>query len=312
MNDYLLEEFKKVCNAQIPFRFRPLIGIENDIRYLQQYLICKYGEISVPQKVSDRIREIGYSMDLGFDKWFSDRVRFYDDQWKKMTDCPDFVYKSLNEIGLENYLRTRGHGHIIKEDWMLNLDTWVKKLPNEQKEKLKEKISKKSAETHIQHNDMFHEISIACAFYNDVKFLPETNKKTPDFCSNGTYVEVKTINNSDFERKRLDELDKGLYCNISSILSQNAVEQIKKKFIDCVGKKFRDHVKKAKEQMDSNGGHVWIVYAIDRPPKFYEDVRKEVKNKLEEIIKELSNELNKSGVDVKYIHFEDLRKKIVS
>src|SRR3989344_6284093 len=107
----------------------------------------------------------------------------------------DNDYISLIKIGLEDYLKKRGGGNIYRENYLLKLDSFVESLSNSQKEILKNKIIKKKNETHTQHNDLLHEISITCAFYDKVNFLPETDKKTPDFCSNGTHVEVKTINN---------------------------------------------------------------------------------------------------------------------
>src|SRR3989338_2792704 len=107
------------------------------------------------------------------------------------------VYNSLIEIGLGDYLKTRGGGNIIEEKWMVNLASFVSNLTYEQKRILKNKIEKKKNETHSQHNDVFHEISVACAFYSDVNFLEENkNMSMPDFYSSGMNVEVKTINNS--------------------------------------------------------------------------------------------------------------------
>jgi len=222
------------------------------------------------------------------------------------------LYKSLIEIGLEDYLKQRGGGNIYQESHMLKLNLFIENLSDDQKKILKEKINKKKNETHTQHNDMLHEISVACAFYDKVNFLQETDEKTPDFCSNDICVEVKTINNSDVERKRLDDLDKGPYCNVSPMLNQNEIENIKKEFIECVGKKFNDHINKAKEQLNSSGGHIWIVYAIDSPPKFHEKINTAIENKFDEIIKELSSELHKSNICVKYINFGSLREKIAS
>ena len=223
-----------------------------------------------------------------------------------MTD--NNLYKSLIEIGLEDYLNQRGGGNIYQESHMLKLNLFVENLSEDQKKVLKEKIGKKKKETHTQHNDMLHEISVACAFYDKVNFLQETDEKTPDFCSNGIYVEVKTINNSDVERKRLDDLDKGPYCNVSPALNQDEVNKIKKEFIECVGKKFTDHINKAKEQLNSSGGHIWIVYAIDSPPKFHEKINKEIENKFDEIIKKMQSE----NFCIRYIRFESLREKIAS
>lgn len=220
------------------------------------------------------------------------------------------LYKSLEKIGLGDYLKKRGSGCIDKEDHMSGLNFFVENLPNSQKKILKNKIEKKKKETHMQHNDVLHEISIACAFYDKVNFLPETKEKTPDFCSNDICVEVKTINNSDVERKRLDGLDKRPYCNISPMLDQNEIENIKKEIIKCVGKKFNDLVKKAKGQLNSSGGHIWVVYAIDSPPKFHEKINTAIENKFDEIIKELSSELHKLNICVRYIHFGELRDKI--
>jgi hypothetical protein len=227
-----------------------------------------------------------------------------------MTD--NNLYKSLIEIGFEDYLKKRGGGNIYFEPHMEKINFFVNNLSDKQKKVLKDKTDKKKNETHTQHNDVFHEISIACAFYDKVYFLQETDEKTPDFCSNDIYVEVKTINNSDVERKRLDELDKGPICEISPALNQGEVEKIKKEFIDCVGKKFKDHIETAKKQLNSRGGHIWVVYAIDSPPKFHEKINTAIENKFDEIIKELSSELHKSNICVKYMHFESLREKIAS
>jgi len=218
------------------------------------------------------------------------------------------LYKALIEIGLKDYLKQRGNGNIYQEAHMLKIDSFVKNLSDDQKEILKDKISKKQKETHTQHNDMLHEISIACAFYDKVNFLQEKDEKTPDFCSNNIYVEVKTINNSDVERKRQTELNKGPHCEISPALTQAEVENIKKEYVDCVGKKFTKHVNKAKEQLNRNGGHIWIVYTIDSPPKFHEKINEEIENRFDEIIKELQIK----NLCIKYINFESLRKKIAS
>lgn len=215
------------------------------------------------------------------------------------------LYKSLIEIGFEDYLRQRGGGNINEENHMLKLNLFVENLSDDQKKILKEKIGKKKNETHMQHNDMLHEISVACAFYDKVNFLQETDEKTPDFCSNGIYVEVKTINNSDVERKRLDALDHGPYCNVSPALNQDEVEQIKEEFIKCVGNKFMDKIKKAGEQIGLNGGHIWVVYAIDSPSKFHEKIGREIENKFNEIVKHLPIRYK-----ARYIHFMKLRDEI--
>jgi hypothetical protein len=219
------------------------------------------------------------------------------------------LYKSLFGIGLEDYLRQKGNNNIYQETYILKIDFFVENLPKEQKKILKEKISKKKSETHAQHNDIFHEISIACAFYDKVNFLQENNKtKASDFCSNGIYIEVKTINNSNIERERQDELNKGRHSEVSPALTQAETEKIKKEYIDCLGKKFTDHINKAKEQLNSRGGHIWVVYAIDSPPQFHEKIDKEVENKFDEIIKELQTK----NLCIRYINFESLREKIAS
>lgn len=221
------------------------------------------------------------------------------------------LYNSLIEIGLEDYLKRRGGGIIHEEKWMVNLDYFVSNLIGRQKRVLKDKIKKKKNETHLQHNDVLHEISIACAFYDSVNFLEENNDIfTPDFRSDSTNVEVKTINNSDIECKRLDTLNQGPYCNISPALNQDEVKQLKEEFIKCVSIKFKDHIEKAKKQIGSNGGHIWVVYAIDSPPKFHLNIHEEIKNRFEKIIKELLFKLNEPKICVKYIHFELLREKI--
>lgn len=215
-------------------------------------------------------------------------------------------------MGLEDYLKTRGGGKIIEEKWTVNLDSCVSNFTDKQKRILKNKIEKKKNETHSQHNDVFHEISIACAFYDKVNFLPETDEKTPDFCSNGICVEVKTINNSDVERKRQDELNKGPYCNIGPALNRNEIENIKKEYIDCVSKKFTEHINNAKGQLNPKGGHIWVVYAIDWPPELpkeiWEEIKKEIENKFDEIIKKTQSE----NFCIRYINFELLREKIAS
>ena len=91
-------------------------------------------------------------------------------------------YNSLIEIGLADYLMTRGGGDIIEEKWMVNLGSYISNLTDKNKRILKNKIEKKKNETHSQHNDALHEISIACAFYDSVNFLEENNNiSTPIF-----------------------------------------------------------------------------------------------------------------------------------
>lgn len=224
-----------------------------------------------------------------------------------MTD--EKLYQSLIEIGLENYLKKRGNGTIYSEPHTLKINSFVENLPNDQKEILRDKINKKKNETHTQHNDVFHEIGIACAFYDNVKFLPEEqDKKTPDFNSNDIYVEVKSINNSDIERERQEELGTGPQVDISPALTSTDLDKIKKEYINSVSKKFEEHINKAKEQLNSNGGHIWVVYAIDSPPKFHENINKEIENSFNEIIKKLQSE----NFCIRYIHFESLREKIAN
>jgi len=219
------------------------------------------------------------------------------------------LYNSLIEIGLEDFLKKRGGGNIIEEKWTVNLDSYVSTLSDKQKGILKNKIEKKKNETHSQHNDIFHEISIACAFYNNINFLEENNNvSTPDFRSDNTNVEVKTINNSNTEKERLHELDKGPRCEIYKY-DENLTENFRSSSIQAIIKKFKDHVEKAKKQLGVNGGHIWVVYAADSPPNFNEDenLRLEIENNFDEIIKKLPN---KNGTCIRYIHFGDLRDKI--
>lgn len=153
---------------------------------------------------------------------------------------------------------------------------------------------------------MFHEISIACAFYNDITFLEENNNiPTPDFRADNTNVEVKTINNSNVEKDRHRELSKGPRCEIYKI-DENLTKNFISLSIQSITKKFKDHVEKAKKQLGVNGGHIWVVYAADSPPNFHEDKEPqlEIENNFNEIIKKLPN---KNGICIRYIHFGDLR-----
>lgn len=219
----------------------------------------------------------------------------------------DILYKSLIEIGLEDYLKARGGGKIIQERWTVNLDFLVSKFTKEQKEILKNKINEKKNETHAQHNDIFHEISIACAFYSNVNFLSESKDTlTPDFRFGSTNVEVKSINNSNEEKNRLSELDKGPRCEHKPIRND---ENFINSSVQAITKKFKEHIEKAKKQLGADGGDIWVVYAHDSPPGFSQDERLklEVENKLDEIIKTLSTEYK-----VRYIHFGKLRDELES
>lgn len=211
------------------------------------------------------------------------------------------LYSSLIEIGLEDFLKTRGGGSIIEEKWTVNQDAFISNITDEQKRVLKNKIEKKKNETHSQHNDIFHEISIACAFYNNVNFIEENNAvPTPDFCSGNVNVEVKSINNSNEEKVRLWEPDKGQRC-------ENITENFKTLSVQAVVKKFKYHVEKAKKQLGEEGGHVWIVYAVDSPPNFHEDekLQLEIESKFDEIIK-----TSPIKYKIRYIHFGKLRDEI--
>lgn len=224
---------------------------------------------------------------------------------KSMSDIN--LYSSLIELGLKDFLKTRGHGKIIKEKWAINLDVLVSKFTEEQKEILKNKINKKKNETHAQHNDVFHELSIACAFYDNVNFLKENKcALTPDFCSGSASVEVKTINNSNEEKDRLSELNKGLYCEHRKY-DENFTKNFKKLSIQAIIKKFNEHIQKAQQQLGEDGGHIWVVYAPDSPPSFNEDeqLKLEIENKFKEIVKTVPEQYK-----ISYIHFGDLRDKL--
>jgi len=219
------------------------------------------------------------------------------------------LYNSLIEIGLEDFLKERGGRNIIEEKWTVNLNFFVSNLTDIQKGVLKNKIEKKKSETHSQHNDMFHEISIACAFYNNITFLEEDNAiSTPDFRADNTNVEVKTINNSNVEKDRQRELSKGPRCEVFKI-DEDLTENFISLSTQAIIKKFTDHVEKAQKQLGADGGHIWVVYAADSPPNFHEDekLQLEIENNFDEIIKKLPN---KNGLCIRYIHFGDLRDKI--
>lgn len=219
------------------------------------------------------------------------------------------LYNSLIKIGLEDYLKERGNGKLIKENWTVNLDLFVSKLPVKQIKILRHKVKKKKNETHLQHNDMFHEISIACAFYKNINFLVENNSSlTPDFRADNTNVEVKTINYSNAEKERLSELDKGIFCKIMKT-DNSSQENFKISTVQAITNKFNYHIKKAQKQLGMNGGHVWVVYATDSPINFHENekLRSEIENNFDEIIKNLPN---KNRLCIRYIFFGDLRDKI--
>ncbi len=216
------------------------------------------------------------------------------------------MYTSLIEIGLEDYLKARGGGKIIEEKWTINLDSFVSSLTDEQKKILRNKIFKKKNETHLQHNDLFHEIGIACAFYDNISFLEESNTiSKPDFRSNNTSVEVKTINNSEEEQERLFTLNKGPNCVIQGIYKNE-----RKSSVNAVVSKFKDHIEKAKKQLSETGGHIWVVYAIDSPPGFDEDaaLKLEIENGFNTVMKDSLSE----GITIRFIHFVELRDKIQS
>lgn len=216
------------------------------------------------------------------------------------------LYSSLIEIGLGDFLKTMGGGNIIEEKWIVNLGFFVSNLTDEKRKILKSKIEKKKNETHSQHNDVFNEISIACAFYDDVDFLEENNISMPDFCSDSANVEVKTINNSDVEKSRLQELDKGPRCEIYKY-DENMTKNFKILSVQAIIKKFENHIEKAKRQLGAGGGHIWVVYTTDSPPTFHEDekLKLEIENKFDEII-----ETSPIEYKVRYIHFGKLRGEI--
>ena len=218
------------------------------------------------------------------------------------------LYNSLIEISLEDFLKTRGGGNIIEEKWTVNLDSFVSNLKDEQKRILKNKIEKKKNETHSQHNDVFHEISVACAFYGGANFLEENkNMFMPDFYSGGINVEIKTINNSDVEKNRLSDISECPRCVISNGWDENKIKIFMDLAVNAMVKKFNDHIQKAMKQLGAGGGHVWIVYAIDYPSGFhkYEELKLEIENKFDETIKALPIKYK-----VGYIHFGKLRDEI--
>ena len=218
----------------------------------------------------------------------------------------------LKSIGLQSYLEKRGGGVIYPEPHVLAVNHFVEGLPGAQKEILKEKISQKERETHIQLNNIFHEICVACALYENVEFLPEDQPgKHPDFKSGDINVEVKSINNSDEERARQDYLAINVRsCKIKQCLNTKKTEEWRVRCVNSVNRKFQEHVNKAKEQLRPEGGEIWIVYTVDWPLWLPKERFEEIKKEIENSFNALREDPQSKKYRIEYIHFGSLRNKL--
>ncbi|MFA5991063.1 MAG: hypothetical protein WC794_02330 [Candidatus Doudnabacteria bacterium] len=169
------------------------------------------------------------------------------------------MYKNLNKIGLKGWIDVACGGASIEDKWLRGLDTYLSKLSSINITVLKSKFSKKL--THLQKNDLLHELEVACAFHPQSKFLKE-NETHPDLfdTTTNTYIEVKSLNEG------LDEQTRHLqnsYISIDAVLSEKIKNKLKNETLSIINKKALFHSDKASEQL-TNKGIIYLVWDYNK------------------------------------------------
>lgn len=267
MKNRFLEELKKVCNAQIPRGLMLSSKLEDDLRYLQEYLAKKYNRIDQRQKVSDRIRKMGYSANIDFNKWFLDRIDFYQKRWEEMIkyngpiiNSHKFLSETFKILDCTWWVQNAYQGYSSVKKVMKKLDFIAKDIEKSCTENKKEliskakkicggkngknwkavsqtKMSKKEHEKERQLFSLFAELSAYDEFnkndYENTILLPEQKYKQPDMIAENkdkkVYIEIKQIR-APFEED--DNLRS--YSNYSGFVNTNFRQSVQNKILDFV------------------------------------------------------------------------------
>lgn len=284
MKEELLEELKRVCNARIPKEVFLKSKLEEEQYFLIDYIGKKYNGLIVTEEYENKIKAIGYSPKIGFDKWFKQRSDFYIDKWEKMIkyDGPivnnyNFLSEALRKLNKHSwFIQNAYQSYSSAKDLLNKLDSAIKniednnslnkeliwkKISNIYKEekdwkaKPQSKMSKKEHEYERQIFSFFAEVLVYDEFKkhvsSDIFFLPtQEGKKQPDFLmkkgSESFYIEVKQI------REPYDE-DESMraYSMYSGFVNPKFREPLQKKigdFINDASEKFISVNAKEKEK----------------------------------------------------------------
>jgi hypothetical protein len=278
-------ELYKACIAEAPKELMLSSNLDDEIEILQKYIGLSFNNMSIPQDLENKVKEIDYSFGLGFEKWFSDRINFYKNKWEEMTKYEGEIlnshafmsktFKILNKCSwwVQNaYQPFSGAKYLLhKLDCIAarfeiekqNKEVLKKKAERfceEEKDwrtKSQQKLNNKEREKERQIFAFFAELKAANELsakgFQNVQFLEEGKNKTPDISAekkgNNYYIEVKRIQNP---REENEALRSG---NIHSGV-------VNKNFRTALQKKIGDFVCDAKEKFKHQGNDLSKVQKV--------------------------------------------------
>lgn len=203
-----------------------------------------------------------------------------------------FMYKNLIDIGLKEYLDSYFSNQTwIKDKCLENIDNYVGNLSETQKVILSKKFINQKDFTRA--NDSFYELWIAYVYHQNGQF----QEGSPDIIDNNINIEVKNINTTKEELKRVQNLIPYSVQTGPFPEETNLEERFKERF--------ERHFGKAKGQIRSNGK----VYLIWDTTLSGFSVNKE---KVEKILNNLCSEKNIDypNIEIIRIYFGDLKEKV--
>lgn len=227
------------------------------------------------------------------------------------------MYKHLNNINLADYLVACCGGNLREDPWLRSLDAYVSRLSPKNLAVIKEKIKKNL--THLQKNDLLHELEIALVFYPNVCFVKEINgEKSPDLIDpiSGISIEIKTLNEG------LDEQDrhtKNSFLSLSEVASDDEREKLRAAIFQVLRKKTQYHIQRAIHQLN-NEGKIYLIFdyniiyrenvgtktaPVYVNPRFNILDDKEIKKIIEDEVKEFAGSLD--SISIETIYHGDLR-----
>lgn len=224
------------------------------------------------------------------------------------------MYENLKKICLEDYLNIAfGNIKWHHVDWLVVLDKFIGRISKENLDILKKKNCDTS--NHFQKNDVLNEIMIACAYYPGADFIKEDNIiQKPDLYDSyvNTYVEVKTLNVGDDEKKRYELMDKNnnVFTSVSTLLKEEEKFRKVNEIRFAVEKKCLEHFNKAASQLKGKG-RIYLVYDYNlfHNLQHFNLFPKEC---VLQVITKCINDFLKYHTDImiQAVYFADLREKI--
>jgi CRISPR/Cas system-associated endoribonuclease Cas2 len=228
---FIADNLNKACCAEVPEELFFSYKLKEEIDNIQNYLGFILNNFIIDNELNIYIKNINFSLDRDFNVWLNERIKFYQNEWDKMTKYKRKIIKKYNFMSetfkildkcswwvQNSYQSYSGSKDLLKE--LDCIATRIEKTSQENKNIIIKKAnnlcnSKKNwrgkSQKELEKNDRERERNIFSFFaelkaYNELKneefldiiFLKEIkNKKTPDLKAEKEnkifYIEVKRI-----------------------------------------------------------------------------------------------------------------------